>query len=179
MSGQSYSTRRQGQNITVASSTGLRRGRSTQRSRSYSSTSKYPINFLLGPFVQARALAICAICFLRLMGSSLHHERMAISILDGHYVLGMMFLPGTFVSVGSPFLSSSSKTYPLTSTLKAIFSMSFCDCATERDEESGRWALSGKFWLYWVVALPLTAFTLTLWYAWQRDRARREERSQV
>jgi len=57
--------------------------------------------------------------------------------------------------------------------------MSFFDFATEGDEGSGRWALSGEFWLYWVVVLPLTALTLTLWYAWQRDRARREERSQV
>ena len=56
--------------------------------------------------------------------------------------------------------------------------MSFFDFATGGDEGSGRWALSRKFWIYWVVALPLTALTLILWYGWQRDRVRRE-RTQV
>ena len=27
--------------------------------------------------------------------------------------------------------------------------------------------MSGDFWIYWVVAIPVTAVTVTLWYLWQ------------
>lgn len=36
--------------------------------------------------------------------------------------------------------------------------------------------MSGHFWLYWIVALPLTVLTISLWYIWQRGRRKREEK---
>jgi hypothetical protein len=100
-------------------------------------------------------------------------------IMKGISILGMIFLPGTFVSVGGSCPSLLPEICLLTTQLEAVFSMSFFDFATEGDGGSDRWALSRKFWLYWVVALPLTVVTLALWYIWQRGHARREERTQV
>ncbi|KAK2034282.1 hypothetical protein LX32DRAFT_418482 [Colletotrichum zoysiae] len=54
--------------------------------------------------------------------------------------LTLLFLPATFVS--------------------AVFSTSFFDF----DSESGSWQVSDQFWLYWAVAVPITAATAVLWY---------------
>ncbi|KAK5738257.1 hypothetical protein LTR17_006134 [Elasticomyces elasticus] len=72
-------------------------------------------------------------------------------ITKGISVLGMVFLPGTFVS--------------------AIFSMSFFDFPGPG--QSQRLVLSSQFWLYWAIALPLTVLTLATWHLWQRDSVRR------
>ncbi|OLN94296.1 hypothetical protein CCHL11_02810 [Colletotrichum chlorophyti] len=54
--------------------------------------------------------------------------------------LTLLFLPATFVS--------------------AVFSTSFFDY----DAESGSWGVSDKFWVFWVVAIPITFATAVLWY---------------
>jgi len=56
-------------------------------------------------------------------------------------VVGLLFLPGTFVS--------------------SLFGMNFFSF----DEENGqqRWQVSGKFWLYWAVTAPLTLCTILIW----------------
>ncbi|KAK1968381.1 hypothetical protein LY78DRAFT_668367 [Colletotrichum sublineola] len=54
--------------------------------------------------------------------------------------LTLLFLPATFVS--------------------AVFSTSFFDF----DSESGSWQVSDQFWLFWVVAVPITTATAVLWY---------------
>ncbi|GAB7366326.1 hypothetical protein MBLNU230_g8126t1 [Neophaeotheca triangularis] len=64
-------------------------------------------------------------------------------------ILGMVFLPGTFVS--------------------AIFSMSFFHHAPSSDGGSEEWRLSSEFWMYWAVAIPLTVATIVVWYLWQRE----------
>lgn len=56
----------------------------------------------------------------------------------------LIFLPGTFIS--------------------ALFSMSFFDF----DAEKNIWAVSKKFWIYWVVAGPVTLISISLWYNWWR-----------
>ncbi|KAF9760890.1 hypothetical protein IL306_004067 [Fusarium sp. DS 682] len=53
------------------------------------------------------------------------------------------FLPATFVS--------------------AMFSMSFFKI----DDDTGVWNVNGKFWLYWVFAIPATLFTWGMWLTWQ------------
>jgi Mg2+ and Co2+ transporter CorA len=53
--------------------------------------------------------------------------------------LTLTFLPATFVS--------------------AVFSMSFFNFSPE----SNIWAVSDKFWVYWVVAIPATVLTPLLW----------------
>ncbi|CAG5189834.1 uncharacterized protein ALTATR162_LOCUS12095 [Alternaria atra] len=62
-------------------------------------------------------------------------------------VVTMAFLPPTFLS--------------------AIFSMSFFNYTPEQG--SAGWSVSGKFWVYWVCALPLTCITLMIWY-WRQRR---------
>ncbi|KPM45171.1 hypothetical protein AK830_g1382 [Neonectria ditissima] len=56
----------------------------------------------------------------------------------------MAFLPATFIS--------------------AVFSTSFFDF----DADADRWSVSGKFWLYWAFAIPVTFATSGLWYIWQK-----------
>ncbi|CAN9210873.1 unnamed protein product [Alternaria alternata] len=62
-------------------------------------------------------------------------------------VVTMAFLPPTFLS--------------------AIFSMSFFNYTP--DQGSVGWSVSGKFWVYWVCAVPLTCITLMIWY-WRQRR---------
>lgn len=59
--------------------------------------------------------------------------------------LTLAFLPATFIS--------------------ALFSMSFFDY----DAGSGSWSVSNKLWVYWAIAIPITAFTIGSWYFWQRS----------
>ncbi|OHF04436.1 hypothetical protein CORC01_00288 [Colletotrichum orchidophilum] len=54
--------------------------------------------------------------------------------------LTLLFLPATFVS--------------------AVFSTSFFDY----DSGSGLWSVSDKFWIFWVVAVPITVTTALMWY---------------
>ncbi|KGO76230.1 hypothetical protein PITC_036560 [Penicillium italicum] len=54
----------------------------------------------------------------------------------------LAFLPPTFIS--------------------SIFSMSFFQCG-----DNG-WGMSNKFWLYWVVALPITIATVVIWQYWHK-----------
>ncbi|KAK7419057.1 hypothetical protein QQX98_003559 [Neonectria punicea] len=56
----------------------------------------------------------------------------------------MAFLPATFIS--------------------AVFSTSFFNY----DADSDRWSVSGKFWMYWVFAIPITLATSGLWFVWQK-----------
>jgi hypothetical protein len=45
---------------------------------------------------------------------------------------------------------------------------------SDGSDGSEKWTLSNQFWMYWVVALPLTALTLVLWYCWQKGYIRRK-----
>ncbi|KAI7216803.1 hypothetical protein KC333_g4613 [Hortaea werneckii] len=62
-------------------------------------------------------------------------------------VLGMLFLPGTFVS--------------------AIFSMSFFHFVSGTADQVERWTVSPKFWMYWAVTAPLTLLTIALFLLFQ------------
>jgi Mg2+ and Co2+ transporter CorA len=56
-------------------------------------------------------------------------------------VVGLVYLPGTFVS--------------------SLFGMNFFSF----DEENGqqRWGISRNFWLYWAITVPLTLCTMVIW----------------
>ncbi|KAM0246852.1 hypothetical protein ACHAP5_004474 [Fusarium lateritium] len=56
----------------------------------------------------------------------------------------LTFLPATFIS--------------------ALFSMSFFKV----DDDTGVWSVSEKFWLYWVIAIPVTLLTGGLWLVWRK-----------
>ncbi|EGR52034.1 uncharacterized protein TRIREDRAFT_55629, partial [Trichoderma reesei QM6a] len=63
-------------------------------------------------------------------------------------LVGLVFLPAAFVA--------------------AIFSTSFFNF----DAPTGVWRLSGQFWIYWAVTVPLTALTVVSWFwgTWCLDR---------
>ncbi|KAF3034656.1 hypothetical protein E8E12_000961 [Didymella heteroderae] len=63
-------------------------------------------------------------------------------------VVTMAFLPPTFLS--------------------AIFSMSFFSFQPQENDGRGGWKVSDKFWLYFAFAIPLTCFTLAVWFWRQR-----------
>jgi Mg2+ and Co2+ transporter CorA len=58
--------------------------------------------------------------------------------------LTLTFFPATFIS--------------------AIFSMSFFNY----NPESDKWTVSKKFWVYWVVAIPITCITALMWSSWHK-----------
>lgn len=59
-------------------------------------------------------------------------------------IVTMIFLPATFVS--------------------AIFSMSFFNFSGSPTDET--WTVSREIWIYFAVAIPLTAISLISWYVW-------------
>ena len=88
-------------------------------------------------------------------------------------ILGLVFLPSTAISVCPPspssllprfaYLRNNAKTF--SSSKQAIFSTPFFD----RTGTSGTLEALSDFWLFWVISLPVTAVTVTLWYFWQRN----------
>ncbi|KAF2704947.1 hypothetical protein K504DRAFT_415392 [Pleomassaria siparia CBS 279.74] len=56
-------------------------------------------------------------------------------------VVGLIYLPGTFVS--------------------GLFGMNFFDFKT--DSEQQMWVVSDKMWVYWAVSVPLTLLTVLVW----------------
>lgn len=62
-------------------------------------------------------------------------------------VVTMAFLPATFTA--------------------AVFSMSFFNFTPGGGSHPGNWSISGKFWIYWAFALPLTGVTIATWFRWQ------------
>jgi len=48
--------------------------------------------------------------------------------------------------------------------------MSFFDFSPGNETEPDRWTVSGKLYIYWVVAIPLTAVTMLTWFGWRHSR---------
>ena len=74
-------------------------------------------------------------------------------------VVTLAFLPSTFISVGVQFVMVIR---PLTLG-QTIFSMSFFNFSPGPETGRGDWLVSDKFWIYWVIAIPLTIATLSIW----------------
>jgi hypothetical protein len=47
--------------------------------------------------------------------------------------------------------------------------MSFFNFSPETD----KWTVSSKFWLYWIVAIPLTGLTMLFWFFFLRETGER------
>jgi CorA-like Mg2+ transporter protein len=54
--------------------------------------------------------------------------------------IGVLYLPGTFIS--------------------GIFGSNFVNYSPSNGPD---WQLSDKFWIYWVITIPVTVFTVLLW----------------
>jgi hypothetical protein len=83
----------------------------------------------------------------------------------------MVFLPGTFLAVNfhtpAPFPSCTMLIHS-----QSVFSMTFFDWSAAAGSENG--TVSKWIWVFVVMTLALTAFTLALWYylVVQRERRR-------
>ncbi len=75
-------------------------------------------------------------------------------------IVTMLFLPGAYIAVGIPVLVLNS----IFLTLQTLFSMNMFDWQAQGDEK----VLSGNFWVYWAVTLPVTAIVLAVWAVWSK-----------
>ena len=74
-------------------------------------------------------------------------------------VVTMAFLPPTFLSASLP------RYLPRNANAKqAIFSMSIFNYTPSHGTEPSRWSVLGKFWIYWVLAIPLTCLIMVTWF---------------
>jgi heme/copper-type cytochrome/quinol oxidase subunit 2 len=48
--------------------------------------------------------------------------------------------------------------------------MSFFNFSPGNDSQPDEWRVSGKIWIYWVVAIPLTILTVFAWLLWKYNR---------
>ncbi len=80
--------------------------------------------------------------------------------------LTLAFLPATFISVNNTYGKRHEE--KLLTNTQAIFSMSFFNFTPGTDGLPDKWSISEKFWLYWAVAVPISAATVALWLFWHR-----------
>lgn len=57
--------------------------------------------------------------------------------------------------------------------------MSFFHYESSADNSSEQWTISPKFWVYWVVTIPVTALTICLWMLFQRWHAPEDHVAQL
>ena len=79
-------------------------------------------------------------------------------------VLGLLFLPGTFISVSD---GSSYGRLCSTDVFQAVFSTSFFNFSPGNSTDPQHWTVSENFWIYWAVAIPATVVTVFIWVLWQ------------
>jgi hypothetical protein len=60
-------------------------------------------------------------------------------------LLGAIFFPGAYIA--------------------SVFSMTFFDFHAQPGEQ-----VSGRFWIYWVVTIPVTIAIVAIWYVWEKKR---------
>jgi hypothetical protein len=77
----------------------------------------------------------------------------------------MLFLPGTYISVRA---LREGPRWTCADNQQALFSMSFFHFSPSADGGSEQWTVSPKFWMYWVVTIPVTALTVGIWFIVQR-----------
>ena len=79
--------------------------------------------------------------------------------------LTLAFLPATFISVSQRKYRIGGVTDSLR---KAIFSTTFFNLTPGTNGEPDIWRVSGKFWMYWIVTIPLSGVTIACWFFWHR-----------
>jgi hypothetical protein len=82
--------------------------------------------------------------------------------------MSILFLPGTFIAVGSRSDLSKSA-----NSVKSFFSMSMFDWNAPK----GMRVLSDRFWIYWAVTVPFTLLVLTIWIIWYKWHRKHESKS--
>lgn len=89
-------------------------------------------------------------------------------------VVTMTFLPATFVAVSRPALIRLQDLNFTKLSLQSIFSMSFFHFEPSVGDMKESFVVSGKFWMYWVLAAPLSITALGFWKFWdgKLDRQR-------
>lgn len=82
-------------------------------------------------------------------------------------VVTLAFLPSTFISVRVELVIFDH----LLIIGQTIFSTSFFNFSPGPKAQQGGWFVSDKIWIYWVIAIPLTIMTLSIWL-WGQHKAR-------
>ncbi len=87
-------------------------------------------------------------------------------------ILGLVFLPGTVVSVSVLVTSSTRcsvcmRMFVCSNVTQSLFGMNFFSFSRD-DQGSLLWTTAPNFWWYWAVTIPVTLVTIFLWIGWQR-----------
>lgn len=93
-------------------------------------------------------------------------------VMKGISILSILFLLGTYISVRS---SHCKRNDVVTNTRQAIFSVSFFHYVPGEGEKAEQWTISSKFWIYWVIAVPTTLLTVTVWFLSQKRYSPRRD----
>lgn len=80
--------------------------------------------------------------------------------MNGIACVTMIYLPGTFTAVSLPDHDNPLSFKSLTFITQSFFALPFLE------HKIGL----AQFWIYWLVTIPLTLFTLFCWYLWKRHR---------
>jgi hypothetical protein len=67
----------------------------------------------------------------------------------------------------------------LLTVVQSLFSMSFFDFSPDEAGPGPAWRVSDRFWIYWVVTLPITMCTIAWWSYWQRKLVQRHDRGDI
>ena len=67
-------------------------------------------------------------------------------------LLGAIFFPGAYIA--------------------SVFSMTFFNFQAEGEDPE----VSSRFWIYWVVTVPVTVAIVAIWYVWEKKRDARYDR---
>lgn len=88
-------------------------------------------------------------------------------------VLGLVFLPGTFICVPPPpFLPLLLLLSQTNETTKSLFSTTFFNFSPGSDTTPQQWVMSSEFWIYFAVAVPVTLLTIACWFVWTKHSMR-------
>lgn len=87
------------------------------------------------------------------------------------------FLPAAFVSV-SALAESSPIGQPslIRAYVESVFSMSFFNYQPASGGGKESFTVSNRFWVYWVLAAPLSVMMLLIWAFWERRTIKRHHK---
>lgn len=73
-------------------------------------------------------------------------------------LLGAVFFPGAYIA--------------------SIFSMTFFNFQDDNNNGNNNSGpeVSGRFWIYWVVTIPVTMLIVAIWYVWEKKRDARYDK---
>lgn len=96
--------------------------------------------------------------------------------MKGVAVGTLTFLPATFVSVSALAEISPLKTPSLITSVESVFGTSFFNYQPANGGGEESFTMSNRFWVYWVLAAPLSIITLLIWVFWEERITKRHHK---